>query len=221
MRYIDMHKPTCLQNVIGNAKTLSRIRRAVNHNDGFGGLVLMLTGRTGNGKTLIADLIASKIDGELYRPDCTKDAETAQTIDQMKRHVGTRSLYATQSVYILDEADQLHPSNVAKLKTVIDQIDRRRQAGDACYVTVIFTSAKTKEQLTKDQQKHWDELSTRCVTCDIGVTDEEMDSYFATLTGGKVKDISKRISVKSMRAAWDYLDNEGIEIADVEEEDDD
>ena len=106
----------------------------------------------------------------------------------------------------------MHPNNIANLKTAIDLIDRRRQEKKPCNVTVIFTTAKTKEQLTSTQQGHWDELCTRCITCKLGFLPEELDEYFATLTGGNVTDISKRIKVQSMRAAWEYIDENGIEI---------
>jgi len=39
-----------------------------------------------------------------------------------------------------------------------------------------------------------------------------MNDYFSFLTGGVVKDISRRITVKSMRSAWDYIDEHDIEI---------
>ena len=84
------------------------------------------------------------------------------SIDQIKQDVMQDTMFAHQTVYIFDEADKLHPNNIAKLKTVIDTIDRRRQANLPCNVTVIFTSAKTKRQLTAVQQMHWDELATRC-----------------------------------------------------------
>ena len=212
MRLIDIHKPSRLSQIVGNRAAIDRIERAVDQNNGFGGLVIMLTGKTGNGKTLIADLIAEMIDGELYRPDCTKDAETAVFIDLMKSDIGTRFMFRAQSVYILDEADKLSPDNIAKLKTTIDMIDRRRQQNLPCNVTAIFTSAKTKSQLTTIQQNHWDELCTRCLICKVGVTPDEINAYFAKMTRGKVTDISRRISVLSMRSAWDYIDEHDIRI---------
>ena len=212
MRRIDKHRPTKLDGVVGNKKTIDRIYRAIDDNDGFGGLVIMFQGKTGNGKTLLADIIAGCIDGELYRPNCTKEAETADMIDQIRRDVKQTSMYSNQSVYIFDEADKLHPNNIANLKTAIDLIDRRRQEKKPCNVTVIFTTAKTKEQLTSTQQGHWDELCNRCITCKLGFLPEELDTYFATLTGGKVIDISKRIKVQSMRSAWEYIDENGIDI---------
>jgi replication-associated recombination protein RarA len=66
MRQIDKHCPTTFQDMVGNKKTIDRIYRAVDDNDGFGGLVIMLLGQTGNGKTLLADIMAEYIDGELY-----------------------------------------------------------------------------------------------------------------------------------------------------------
>ena len=214
MRRIDKHRPTTFGDVVGNKKAIDRIYRAIDDNDGFGGLVFMLQGQTGNGKTLLADIMAGYIDGELYRPNCTKDAETAAMIDQIRRDVKQCSMFSNQSVYIFDEADKLHPDNIANLKTAIDQIDRRRQENKPCKVTVIFTSAKTKEQLTAIQQGHWDELCTRCITCKLGILPEELDSYFATLTGGKVPNISKQIRVQSMRAAWEYIENNEIDLVE-------
>ena len=198
MRLIDKQRPTMYQNIVGNEKTINRIYRAVDDNDGFGGLVIMFLGKTGTGKTLLADIIAKDINGDLYRQDCTKDAETAVAIDQARRDITQNSMFANQSVYIFDEADKLHPDNIAKLKTMIDMIDRRRQDNLPCNVTLIFTSAKTKTQLTGAQQGHWDELCTRCITCKMDILPQEINDYFAALTSGAVRIISFR----TVRRFW-------------------
>ena len=214
MRLVDKYKPTRLTDVVGNAKALSRIDKAVDQNDGFGGLVLMLTGKTGNGKTLIADLIANAIGGDLYRPNCAAESEMNTSIENLKRHIAVRSLYAPQSVYILDEADRLAVDNIARLKVAIDMIDRRRQEGRECNVTVIFTTAQNTKYLTEKQKKHWDEFASRCIQCEIDVLASEMDKYFSDLTGGTVTDISKRIKVQSMRAAWEWIDANDIDVVE-------
>jgi replication-associated recombination protein RarA len=89
MRSIDRHKPTSLFNIAGNQKAIAKICRVADENNGYDGLSIMLTGRTGNGKTLIADLIAKMVTDEPYRADCTKEAETKALIDQMKRNIIT------------------------------------------------------------------------------------------------------------------------------------
>ena len=213
MRMIDKYRPETLVNIVGNKKTIDRILRAIIDNNGFDGLVFMLTGKTGNGKTLVADLIAKKTGGTVYRPDCTKDADTAVMIDQIKRDIVQISFLSHYAVYIFDEADKLHPDNIAKLKTTIDTIDRRRQADLPCNVAIIFTSAKTKEQLTPTQRHHWDELYTRCIPCKIDILPEEMDAYFADITGGRIKNISRRLAVYSMRAAWEFIESKKIPLA--------
>ena len=47
MRLIDKHRPATYKNIVGNKKAINRIDRAVDDNDGFGGLVIMLLGKTG------------------------------------------------------------------------------------------------------------------------------------------------------------------------------
>ena len=215
MKLIDKHCPKTYSDIVGNEKTISRIFRAVDDNDGFGGLVFMFLGRTGSGKTLLADLIAGDIDGDLYRPICTKDAETASLIDQARRDVLQQSMFSTQSVYIFDEADKLHPDNIANLKILCDTMTRRRRENKPCNVTLIFTSAKEKSQLTKVQQAHWDELQTRCITCKLEIAREEMNDYFARLTGGTLTDISLLLQVCSMRAAWEYIEDNDIPVTNL------
>jgi hypothetical protein len=106
MRPIDRHKPTSLFNIVGNQKAIAKICRVADNNNGYDGLAIMLTGRTGNGKTLIADLIAKMVTDEPYRADCTKEAETKALIDQMKRNVSIQPMFSPLSVYIFDEVDR-------------------------------------------------------------------------------------------------------------------
>lgn len=54
----------------------------------------MLAGKTGNGKTLIADLLANAIGGDLYRSNCAAEAEVNASIENLKRHIVVRSLDA-------------------------------------------------------------------------------------------------------------------------------
>ena len=53
---------------------------------------------------------------------------------------------------------------------------------------------------------------SRCITCKMDILPSELNGYFSTLTGGRVPDISKRISIQSMRAAWAHIEENEIEI---------
>jgi gluconate kinase len=174
----------------------------------------MLTGHTGSGKTLLANIMAADMGGTVYKPDCTNDSATSEAIDRIKQDLVQDTLYSGMNAYIFNEADQLHPRNIAKLKTVIDTIDDRRHAQLLCNVTVFFTTAQTKCQLTPVQQKHWNELSTRCINLEVEVTPQEMNAYFARLTNGKIPDINRRISECSMRKAWEYIEKHKVVIVE-------
>ena len=150
MKLIDEFRPEDFSQIVGNKQAIARIERAIQMNDGSAnGLVFLLTGATGNGKTLIADMLADVIDGDVYRPDCTEDSRTADVINLVKTHARTGAWYTGTSVFIFDEADRLSPNNIAKLKITVDYIDTCRREGKLCPVVLIFTTAKTKEQLTK------------------------------------------------------------------------
>jgi len=213
MKLIDTYQPTKLSQIIGNKQAVTKIERSILMNEGLGGLVFMLTGTTGTGKTLIADIIAESGNHEVYRPDCTRDAETATFIDMLKQDIYSRPLLADKYVYIFDEADKLSVNNITKLKTTIDAIDRRRRQELPCYVTVIFTSAKRKDELSDGQKKHWDELVTRCIKCKLEITSEEFNEFFAYVTMNYITDMYRKIAVKSIRAAWDFIEDNDIPIA--------
>jgi hypothetical protein len=96
----------------------------------------------------------------------------------------------------------------------------RAVKGNEVSVVIIFTTAKTKEQLTATQQKHWDELCTRCIRCPIGVTQDELNNHFTKITGGECTNIADKIPVQSVRAAWEHIKANGYPIRDVETESD-
>jgi len=210
-----MKQPQNLNEVIGNGIAIERLRKAITDNHGLGGLVIMLQGQTGNGKTLIADILAGMADGDVYRPDCTRDADTGDMIEHIKSLAGIPSMFGGLSVFIFDECDRLSSENIARLKTTIDSIERRKSRGESVSVMLIFTTAKVKDQLTDTQKKHWDELVTRCVLCPVGVTKDELNDYFAKATGGELTNISWKIRVQSVRAAWEYVKANGYSVVDV------
>jgi len=69
-------QPRAFNQVIGNTAAIERIKSAIAENNGLGGCVFFLQGETGNGKTLLADIIADMAGGDVYRPNCNDDDET-------------------------------------------------------------------------------------------------------------------------------------------------
>ena len=52
-----MTQPKAFNQIIGNGAAIERIKSAIAENNGLGGCVFFLQGETGNGKTLLADII--------------------------------------------------------------------------------------------------------------------------------------------------------------------
>jgi len=200
-----MTTPVAFNQVIGNSAAIERIKSAIVENNGLGGCVFFLQGETGNGKTMLADIIAGMADGDIYRPNCNNNDEIAKTMDTIKTFARTPAIFGGLSVFIFDEADRLSVENISNFKTAFDTIHREKNSGNTPPVVIIFTTAKTKETVNPSFRQHWDELVTRCTLCEIGVTKEELNNHFANITGGAVENIAFRIKIQSVREAWHYV----------------
>ena len=210
-----MQTPKNFNQVIGNVTAIERIKSAITKNNGLGGCVFFLQGETGNGKTMLADIIADIADGDVYRPNCNDKDEVEKMLDAIKTYARTPSVFGGLSVFIFDEADRLSVENIANFKTAFDAIHRAKNDGRVPPVVVIFTTAKTKETVNPSFRQHWDELVTRCILCKVGVTKDELNDHFAKVTGGSVTNIAWKIKVHSVRAAWDYVKENNLPVADV------
>ena len=210
-----MTQPRAFNQVIGNVAATERIKSAIVENNGLGGCVFFLQGETGNGKTMLADIIADMADGDVYRPNCNDNDEVEKMMEAIKTYAKTPSVFGGLSVFIFDEADRLSVENVSNFKTAFDVIHRVKTAGKIPPVVVIFTTAKTKDTVNPSFRQHWDELVTRCVFCKVGVTRDELNDHFAKVTGGALTNVAWKIKVQSVRAAWDYVKENKLPILDV------
>ena len=153
-----MATPKNFNQVIGNVAAIERIKSAITENNGLGGCVFFLQGETGNGKTMLADIIADMADGDVYRPNCNDDEEVAMMMETIETHAKTPAIWGGLSVFIFDECDRLSVENVSNFKTAFDVIHRLKNTGKVPPVVIIFTTAKTKETVNPAFRVHWDEL---------------------------------------------------------------
>ena len=124
-----MATPVAFNQVIGNSAAIDRIKSAITENNGLGGNVFFFRGGTGNGKTMLADIIAEMADGDVYRPDCNDDDDVAKIMDVIKTFARTPGLIGGLSVFIFDEVDRMSVENVSRFKTAFDVIHREKNSG--------------------------------------------------------------------------------------------
>ena len=207
--------PTAFNQIIGNLTAIDRIKREIADNNGLGGCVFFLQGETGNGKSMLANIIADIADGDVYRPNCNDDDKVKYFFDTIKSLAMTPSMFGGLSVFIFDECDRLSVENVSNFKTTFDAIHNAKNAGKVPPVVIIFTTAKTIKTVNPAFRAHWHEFASRCAYCEVGLTRTELDEHFAKVTDGAVTNISWKIPEVSVRYAWSYVTKNNLPVLDI------
>jgi ABC-type dipeptide/oligopeptide/nickel transport system ATPase component len=216
-----MKQPLAFNQVIGNSVAIERIKREIADNNGLPGCVFFLQGETGNGKTMIANIIAdlAKNDGadvhDEDKIDCNDDDTVAWYLDTIKSLATNPTFIGGYSVFIFNECDRLSVENVSRFKTTFDAIQKAKNAGKIPPVAIIFTTAKTIKTVNPSFQKHWHEFISRCAYCEVGVTRDELNEHFEKVTGGALTNVAFKIPELSVRYAWRYVKNNDYPIIDV------
>lgn len=154
MRLYDKHRPTTLAEFAGNAKAVQLAGRLIA--GGLGGQAVWISGRSGQGKTTLARILAAS----LADPFWTVEYDSADELNQaaLNELRDTMRLYAGGRggrVWIINEAHRLRAPIIAQLNGILERLP------DHC--AVIFTTTRDGEEWLIGDQIDAGPLLSRCL----------------------------------------------------------
>jgi replication-associated recombination protein RarA len=151
----EKYRPQSLDQVLGQDKAVSQVKMIIERRGGFGGRAVMITGKSGQGKTTLARIIAGSLADsfnvtEFDAIDCTPyrigEIEDAMQIYGMGEKSGR--------VWIVNEYHAMKRDSVAKWLTVLERIP--------AHCCVVFTSTIEGSELFEDQMDS-SPFASRCI----------------------------------------------------------
>ena len=152
-RLFDKYRPQTFDEVVGQEELVRRIRQIAER--GLAGRAYWISGRSGQGKTTLARLIAREIASPVAIEE--RDAgelESAQ-LDRIERVMWLRGLGAKPGrAYIVNEAHGLHKWELRRLLTTLEALPP--------HVAFIFTTTNLGQQGLFEAQIDAGPLLSRC-----------------------------------------------------------
>lgn len=182
MRLYEKYRPTTLDDVIGQPKAVSMIRRMIERQT-VGGESFWLAEKTGTGKTCLARILAAAVADPYYVTEIVGRELTPPVLREIRQ---TAQLYSLKGgrVWIINEA---HGLSKAAVEILLDWLEVLPD-----HVTVIFTTTRTGQKCLFEDKHDTEALLGRCI--EIPMTCQGLAEAFAK----HVRDIATREGLNGM-----------------------
>lgn len=169
MRLYEKYRPKNLEDVLGQPKAVSIIKRLIK--TGVGGRSFWVSGASGIGKTTLARIIGNSIADDLYTSeyDCA-DKLSISALDKIELDMSYRAFGGKGGkAIIINEAHSLRPAVIRRLLGLLERLPD--------YVVFVFTTTKEGQAGLFDDQIDANPLLSRCI--DIELTNQGLSKVFS------------------------------------------
>lgn len=189
----EQYRPTSLDDVVGNDKTIARLR-LMQERGGLGGKVFWLSGLSGTGKTTIARLIAASVADEFNTIEIDAKDLTVDKLADFRRVCRFKAITGPGfHAFVVNEAHNMRAEIVSRLQTILEEEQVQVTS------TWVFTTTTDGQQKLFDTKFDAEAFLSRAIMFELGSRGKELD--FAT----RVMHIAQTEGLDG-RPLGDYLD---------------
>ena len=177
MKLVEKYRPTNFADVVGQEKTIAKIRALMGR--GLGSRSFWIAGASGTGKTTIARIIAS----EIADPFCTIEIDAGElSIGKLRDIESSMYMFGMGNksgrAYIINESHGLRSDVIRKLLVLLEDLPD--------HVVFIFTTTKAGQDKLFDDQIDAHPLLSRCTV--LPLSSQGLAQVFAE----RARDIATR-----------------------------
>lgn len=169
MTLSEQHRPKTLDAVIGQEKIVAVLSR-LQANGSLLGRALYFYGKSGIGKSTLAEIIAATVASPMYITRTTGRELTAAVVRDWFKQTAFSPLFGNGYALIVNESHGLSKPAIEVLLDVMEQLDGKK-------AVICFTTTKDGNDLFEDTQLDAAPFASRCLT--FKLTDQGLAPKFA------------------------------------------
>ena len=168
MRIYDKYRPTRLDDVLGQSKAVTKLRRIFAR--GIGGQAFWISGATGTGKTTLARIIAAELADPFFVAEFdSADDFTAREVNRLRDSMCLTALGKGGRVWIINESHGLRSGVIRQLLGILERLPR--------HCAVIFTTTRDGQEELFECAIDAHPLLSRCLN--VRLTNQGLADAFA------------------------------------------
>lgn len=159
MQLTEKYRPKDFGEVIGQPKAVTVLER-FRDNGTLAGRAYWISGKSGQGKTSIANIIAAMVSDELHKVEADAGKITAGTVEQWRQDaMYGRPMTCQSRCYVINEAHGLRKDAIRSLLVFLENLGE--------HSTVIFTTTVDGQLSFEDCQLDASPLLSRCTRLEL------------------------------------------------------
>lgn len=213
MNLADKYRPKDFTEVIGQPKAVKVLER-FKANGSLAGRAYWISGKSGQGKTSLAGIIAATVSDSLHTVEMDASRVTPAMVEQWRQDAAYRPMTCESRCYVLNESHGLQKHAVRALLVFLEALGE--------YSTVVFTTTIDGQMSFEDSQIDSSPLLSRCVCLSLqqrgvnqlfaarakqiaeleGLDGQALERYvrLANDTAGNMREMLQRIEAGEMLA---------------------